>query len=173
MKKFRVVFMGTPEFAVPCLKMLSKQTEVVGVVTQPDKPRGRGQKMMASPVKAFAEEQGIPVYQPVKVREEEFIEVLENLKPDLSEGNIFKPDQAFYAAASVGNETYVIYLYSRSKSSGAVLGMDVDGSYGAAWFDPRTGETVEIGEIRADAQGTWTAPEKPGADDYALILRKK
>lgn len=97
----------------------------------------------------------------------------QNLKPDLSEGNIFKPDQAFYAAASVGNETYVIYLYARSKSSGAVLGMDVDGSYGAAWFDPRTGETVEIGEIRADAQGTWTAPEKPGADDYALILRKK
>lgn len=83
MKKFRVVFMGTPEFAVPCLKMLSEQTEVVGVVTQPDKPRGRGQKMMASPVKAFAEKKGIPVYQPVKVREEEFIGVLENLKPDL------------------------------------------------------------------------------------------
>lgn len=83
MKKFRVVFMGTPEFAVPCLRMLSKQTEVVGVVTQPDKPRGRGQKMMASPVKAFAEEKGIPVYQPVKVREEGFIEVLEGLKPDL------------------------------------------------------------------------------------------
>lgn len=97
----------------------------------------------------------------------------QNLKPDLSEGNIFKPDQAFYAAASVGNETYVIYLYMRSKSSGAVLGMDVDRSYDASWFDPRTGETVEIGEIRADAQGTWTAPEKPGADDYALILRKK
>lgn len=97
----------------------------------------------------------------------------QNLKPDLNDGKIFKPDQAFYAAASVGNETYVIYLYARSKSSGAVLGMDVDGSYGAAWFDPRTGETVEIGEIRADAQGTWTAPEKPGADDYALILRKK
>ncbi len=83
MKKFRVVFMGTPEFAVPCLRMLLKQTEVVGVVTQPDKPRGRGQKMMASPVKAFAEEKGIPVYQPVKVREEGFIEVLEGLKPDL------------------------------------------------------------------------------------------
>ena len=97
----------------------------------------------------------------------------QNLKPDLNDGKIFKPDQAFYAAASVGNETYVIYLYARSKNSGAVLGMDVDGSYGAAWFDPRTGETVEIGEIRADAQGTWTAPEKPGADDYALILRKK
>ena len=97
----------------------------------------------------------------------------QNLKPDFNDGNLFKPDQAFYAAAPVGDETYVIYLYMRSKSSGAVLGMDVDGSYGAAWFDPRTGETVEIGEIRADAQGTWTAPEKPGADDYALILRKK
>ncbi|MBR4750313.1 MAG: hypothetical protein IK077_00980 [Thermoguttaceae bacterium] len=51
--------------------------------------------------------------------------------------------------------------------------MDANGSYDAAWFDPRTGETIEIGEIRADAQGTWNAPEKPGAEDYALILRKK
>ncbi|MBQ9812354.1 MAG: DUF4038 domain-containing protein [Thermoguttaceae bacterium] len=96
-----------------------------------------------------------------------------NLKPDFDDEKIFKSDQAYYVAASVGNETYAIYLYARSKNSGAVLGMDANGSYDAAWFDPRTGETIEIGEIRADAQGTWNAPEKPGADDYALILRKK
>ncbi len=97
----------------------------------------------------------------------------QNLKPDFNDGNIFKPDQAFYVAASVGNETYAIYLYRRSKNSGAVLGMDPDRSYDASWFDPRTGETVEIGEIRPDAQGTWQAPEKPGADDYVLFLKKK
>ncbi|MBP5621848.1 MAG: DUF4038 domain-containing protein [Thermoguttaceae bacterium] len=97
----------------------------------------------------------------------------QNLKPDFDDGNIFKSDQAYYVAASVGNETYAIYLYMRSKNSGVVLGMDADASYDAAWFDPRTGETIEIGEIRADAPGTWNAPEKPGADDYALILRKK
>jgi methionyl-tRNA formyltransferase len=52
MKRFRVVFMGTPEFAVPCLSMLAQQTELLAVVTQPDKPRGRGQKLVPSPVKA-------------------------------------------------------------------------------------------------------------------------
>ena len=46
MKKFRVIFMGTPEFAVPCLAALHEQCEVIGVITQPDKPRGRGQKLM-------------------------------------------------------------------------------------------------------------------------------
>ena len=97
----------------------------------------------------------------------------QNLKPDLNEENIFKPDQSFYVAASVGNETYVVYLYKRNKNSGSVLGMDADKSYDAAWFDPRTGETLEIGEIRADAQGTWKAPEKPGDEDYVLFLKKK
>ena len=79
----------------------------------------------------------------------------QNLKPDFNDGNIFSPDQAYYVAASVGNEIYAIYLYMRSRSSGSVLGLDIDRSYDAAWFDPRTGETVEIGEIRPDSQGTW------------------
>lgn len=83
MKTFRVIFMGTPEFAVPCLKMLTECTEVVGVVTQPDKPRGRGQKLSPSPVKAFAERAGIPVYQPEKIREEEFVKLLETLCPEI------------------------------------------------------------------------------------------
>ncbi len=83
MKRFRVVFMGTPEFSVPCLKMLTEHTEVIGVVTQPDKPRGRGQKLCASPVKEFAEEKGIPVYQPEKIKTAEFAHLLEGLKPDL------------------------------------------------------------------------------------------
>ena len=83
MKRFRTVFMGTPEFAVPCFKAISRQTEIVGVVTQPDKPRGRGQKLMPSPVKVFAKSQGFPVFQPDKVREEHFVESMEALRPDL------------------------------------------------------------------------------------------
>ena len=75
--------MGTPEFAVPCLKALAEQTEIVGVVTQPDKPRGRGQRTMPSPVKAFAEAKGFPVYQPEKVKDEEFLATLEGLRPEL------------------------------------------------------------------------------------------
>ena len=83
MKKFRVIFMGTPEFAVPCLAALHEQCEVIGVITQPDKPRGRGQKLMPSPVKAWAVAHNLPVYQPEKIKTEEFTAELEALKPDL------------------------------------------------------------------------------------------
>lgn len=83
MKRFRTVFMGTPEFSVPCLAKLLEISDVVAVVTQPDKPRGRGQKLTPSPVKAFAVEHGIPVYQPVKIKTPEFVKVLEDLQPDL------------------------------------------------------------------------------------------
>ena len=83
MKRFRVVFMGTPEFSVPCLRALAEHCEVIGVVTQPDRPRGRGQKLRPSPVKAWAEDHGLPVYQPEKIKTEEFTAQLEELKPDL------------------------------------------------------------------------------------------
>ncbi len=79
----RVVFMGTPDFAVPTLEALIENHEVVGVVTQPDKRKGRGKAMAFSPVKEKALEHEIPVYQPVKVREEAFIEILRGLNPEV------------------------------------------------------------------------------------------
>ncbi len=75
--------MGTPEFAVPSLEMLLKHHEVVAVVTQPDKPKGRGKKLMFSPVKEKALQAGIEVLQPEKVKEKEFIEILKNYHADL------------------------------------------------------------------------------------------
>ncbi|MBR1584709.1 MAG: methionyl-tRNA formyltransferase [Clostridia bacterium] len=79
----RVVFLGTPEFGVPSLKALVEVGyEVVGVFTQPDKPKGRGNKMLPSPVKQCAAAYGIPVFQPVKIRVDG-IEDLRALKPDL------------------------------------------------------------------------------------------
>ena len=85
MEKLRVVFMGTPEFAVPCLAALQADEgcEVIGVYTQPDKPRGRGQKLLPSPVKAWAEGHGLPVYQPVRIKTPEAVAELKSLKPDL------------------------------------------------------------------------------------------
>ncbi|WP_337611285.1 methionyl-tRNA formyltransferase [Mitsuokella jalaludinii] len=83
MKKFRVIFMGTPEFAVPCLAALYEHCDVIGVVTQPDKPRGRGQKLVPSPVKAWAEAHGLPVWQTKRIKEEDFTAFLEEQKPDL------------------------------------------------------------------------------------------
>lgn len=79
-----IVFMGTPEFAVPCLeRLISDGHNVKGVFTQPDKPKGRGHKMQFPPVKECAVEAGIPVYQPLKMKDGEAISILENLKPEL------------------------------------------------------------------------------------------
>ena len=80
----RIVYMGPPDFAVNPLRALAEAGyEVVGVVTQPDKPKGRGKTMMSTPVKEEALKHGYPVYQPVKVREPEFMETLKALKPDI------------------------------------------------------------------------------------------
>lgn len=80
----RVIFMGTPDFAAECLKGLltASFVEVLGVVTQPDKARGRGQKVTYSPVKEVALKVNLPVYQPEKVNDPAFLDELESLKPD-------------------------------------------------------------------------------------------
>lgn len=80
----RIVFMGTPDFSVPALKALVEAGhQVIAVVTQPDKPRGRGKEVQMTPVKIQAMEYGIPVYQPAKVREASFVEVLQGMEADV------------------------------------------------------------------------------------------
>ena len=79
----RIVFMGTPDFSVPVLEALAgSKHQVIAVVTQPDKPKGRGKAVVMTPVKEKAVALGIPVYQPAKVREPEFVQVLKDLNPD-------------------------------------------------------------------------------------------
>ena len=80
----KIVYMGTPDFAVNPLHALAEAGyEVAGVITQPDKPKGRGKTMLPTPVKEEAMKHGFPVYQPVKVRDPEFLQVLEKLDPDI------------------------------------------------------------------------------------------
>jgi methionyl-tRNA formyltransferase len=80
----RVVFMGTPTFSVPTLEaLLGSEFPVVGVVTQPDRPRGRGQGLSASPVKELAQAQGLPILQPEKMKHAEFLKNLDEWKPDV------------------------------------------------------------------------------------------
>ena len=80
----KIVYMGTPDFAVNPLHALAEAGyEVAGVITQPDKPKGRGKTMLPTPVKEEALKHGFPVYQPVKVRDPEFLQVLEKLDPDI------------------------------------------------------------------------------------------
>ena len=80
----KIVFMGTPEFAVPCLERLVKDGHnVVGVFTQPDKPKGRGHKMQFPPVKEKAVEHDIPVFQPYKMKDGNAYKIIKDLDPEL------------------------------------------------------------------------------------------
>ena len=80
----KVVFMGTPDFSVPTLeKIIEAGHEVIGVVTQPDKAKGRGKNVSYPPVKEKALEHGLTVYQPLKARDPEFIEEMKQLNPDV------------------------------------------------------------------------------------------
>ena len=80
----RVVFMGTPDIAATCLKqVIADGFDVVGVYTQPDRPKGRGMKLVASPGKEVALANGIPVFQPENFREEETVQQLRDLQPDI------------------------------------------------------------------------------------------
>jgi len=79
----KIVFMGTPEFAVPCLEVLIQNFEVTAVFTQPDRPKGRGKKLAMSAIKEHALKYDIPVYQPEKIKKSDDIDVLKALAPDL------------------------------------------------------------------------------------------
>ena len=80
----RIIFFGTPDFAVASLDALvQSKFDVVAVVTAPDKPAGRGQQIQASPVKVYAEKIGLPILQPLKLKDPEFIDTLKNLHADL------------------------------------------------------------------------------------------
>lgn len=96
MRELKTVFMGTPDFAVPCLKVLHEITSIAAVVTQPDRPKGRGQKLTPPPVKQYAEQAGLTVLQPEKIKTPAFTEILRDLRPDLivvvAFGQILSPE---------------------------------------------------------------------------------
>ena len=80
----RIIFMGTPDFAVPSLEaLLRSDYKVVGVVTQPDRPKGRGQKLVFSPVKQLAQHHGLPILQPEKMKSPELLQALADWRPDI------------------------------------------------------------------------------------------
>ena len=92
----RSVFMGSPEFALPSLDSLKSQTQIVGVVTQPDRPAGRGREMTPPPVKVLSEKLGLPVIQPIKLRTPEAMDQLRAWHPEIivvaAFGQILRPE---------------------------------------------------------------------------------
>ena len=84
MAKPRILFMGTPAFALPSLQILHEQQyPIIGVVSQPDRPQGRGLKEVAPPVKILAQKFGLPIFQPEKVKDQSFIELIKKLNPEM------------------------------------------------------------------------------------------
>jgi len=84
MRHLKILFMGTPEFSVPMLKAIHESNhDLVGVVTAVDKPAGRGRKLNKSAVKHYAEDKGIPVFQPQNLKSDEFLKAIESLNPNL------------------------------------------------------------------------------------------
>ena len=80
----KILFMGTPDIASGCLQeLIDKKYDIIGVVTQPDKQVGRGKKIVFSPVKQVAIENNLPVYQPIKAKEESFVNEIKELNPDV------------------------------------------------------------------------------------------
>ena len=84
MARPRIVFMGTPQFAVSSLRACLEVGDVVAVLTQPDKPKGRGQELSPPPVKQLALEKGVPVFQPAKLKGQNFGEVIKGFAPDVA-----------------------------------------------------------------------------------------
>jgi methionyl-tRNA formyltransferase len=91
-----IVFMGSPEFALPTLRKMNEHYRVVGVITQPDRPAGRGQVLTSPPIKTLADSLGLPVIQPRRVRESQAMQQLHQWRPDLivvaAFGQILKPE---------------------------------------------------------------------------------
>lgn len=80
----RILFFGTPSFAIPSLEALIKgEDKIIGVVTQPDRPKGRGRRPSPPPIKLLAEGHNLPIYQPRAAKEKEFVDLIRNLEPDL------------------------------------------------------------------------------------------
>ena len=109
----RIVFMGTPDFAVPSLRVLiDNGYDVVGVFCQPDRPKGRGHKLAACPVKETAEAAGIPVFQPERIKRAEGVEALRGLAPDLCVTAAFGqlPDRRLDVAVQLLGQSVYLHL---------------------------------------------------------------
>lgn len=156
-----IVFFGSPEFAVPTLyKIVESDHRVVAVVTQPDKPTGRGQKMQGPPVKEVALRQGIPVLQPVSLRKPSFAPVLQEFQPDVAVvvayGKIIPPD--VLAVPRLGFLNAHASLLPKYRGAAPV-------QWALANGEEKTGVTIMQMDAGLDTGGIVSVHELPILDD--------
>ena len=156
----RIVFMGTPEFSVPSLKaLIASDHQVVGVFTQPDRPKGRGGKVQMSPVKELALQVGIPVFQPLKIRRDG-LDDLTHLAPDLCVTAAFGQilSQAILDVPKIGTVNVHASLLPRHRGSAPV-------NWAILKDDKVTGVTTMMTDAGIDTGDMLLKREVPIADD--------
>ena len=149
----RVVFLGTPEFAVPSLEMVlnaSQKFEVVGVITQPDRPSGRGQRLTAPPIKLLASAHDIPVFQTDRLRGNlEALEFLKNLKPDLNVvvafGQILTSD--FFDYPRLGTVNVHASLLPKYRGAAPIVRTLINGEIDSGVTIMKIDEEMDTGDI--------------------------
>jgi methionyl-tRNA formyltransferase len=165
----RIVFFGTPHFAVPSLEqLLRSRHHVVGVVTQPDRRRGRGQKVTDSPVKAAALAHQIPVFQPDRLREAAVAETLTSLAPDLgvvaAYGKLIP--ESLLRLPRLGMINVHASLLPRYRGAAPVQRAVIDG-------EPQTGVTIMRMVAALDAGGMFAKVIRPvGADETSDVVER-
>ncbi|HXK33666.1 MAG TPA: methionyl-tRNA formyltransferase [Dehalococcoidia bacterium] len=163
----RVVFLGSPEFAIPALeRLIASEHDIAGVYTQPDRPSGRGRKLSPPPVKVLALEHGLPVFQPQSISSPESIEQLRTLRPDAAViaayGQILK--QAVLDVPPKGFLNIHASLLPRWRGAAPIPAAILHG-------DSETGATIMLVERKLDAGpmlGSVTVPIRP--DDTTATL---
>jgi methionyl-tRNA formyltransferase len=165
----RLAFFGTPEFAVPALRaMLSSRHPVVGVVTQPDRPRGRGQHVTESPVKQLARSRGVPVLQPERMKDEAFVAALRSWRADLgvvaAYGKILPA--AVLEAPPLGLVNVHASLLPRHRGAAPVHRAVIAG-------DTLTGVSIMRVVQALDAGAVFAVSERPiGPDDTSIDVEE-
>jgi len=169
-RSFDIVFMGTPDFSVPCLETLHRSRHrVVQVVTQPDRPRGRGRRVYPPPVKATALKLGLPVIQPEKIKIAEFTDTLTRLHPDLmvvvAYGRILP--KAVLEIPAEGCINVHASLLPRYRGSAPIHWAIINGETETGITTILMDEGMDTGDI------LLTATEPIGPDDTAATLHDR
>ena len=165
----RVVFFGTPQFAVPSLEQLIKSShQVVGVITQPDRPRGRGQKVTDAPVKMTAVKHALPVFQPARLRDPEATQTITNWAPDLgvvaAYGKILP--EGLLHLPRLGMINVHASLLPRYRGAAPVQRAVIDGV-------PQTGVTIMRMVAALDAGGMFAKVTRPiGPDETSDVVER-
>lgn len=169
----RILFMGTPEFSVPTLQCLyDAGHEIVGVVTQPDKPKGRGGAVSFPPVKERALALSLPVYQPRRVREKEFIQTVEQLAPDVAVVVAFGQilPQAFLDIPRYGCINVHASLLPRYRGAAPIQRVVIDGEKETGITIMQMDAGLDTGDMLAQERIAIAADETGGSLHDKLMV---